>query len=1010
MRTRVLLISVLLSTMVLAQKYGIYQDCGKNGEIYIKDGTENGHDGVNLGLSVKWATCNVGASMPEGYGNYYAWGETSSKPVYNYYWGTYKYGNSSNSMTKYCANSSYGIVDNKTILEKADDAANVNWGGSWRMPTKAEWDELMNNCTATWTSNYNGTGVAGRIFTSKKIGYIDRSVFLPAAGVCNTAGHRAAGSNGFYWSSSLTGSYPDYACELSFDLYQIQETNGVRCYGFSVRPVCSLEKTKTDTMTLYATGCSTPNTIIAPEDSTITINAWAQENYHFVQWLDGVTDNPRSITVNGNATYTAVFAPNRYTISTTSSNGTITGGGTYNYGDTVTLAAIPNVGYHFTQWSDGNTDNPRIIVVSNNLSFSVNFFANAFDTLIVYQQCQKNGRSTRFGILGTTDNHDWIDLGLPSGTKWATCNLGASKPDEYGNYYAWGEVTTKKQYLISNYKHCSGTSYSMTKYCVDSDFGVVDNKQTLETIDDAVMQNWGKNWRMPTQDECQELLNACYWTWGQQNDITGCVVTSKYASKSNSIFLPAAGYKSNATVYKLNEWGYYWTSSLPGGYCNLACYFGFYESNSPTIGGFNYRERGQTIRPVCITSVPISRVTLQTNGCYYSNKYTIPTFSATIITAIPQAGYCFTQWSDGNADNPRQVVVTQDSTFIAEFSKQIDSTQIIDVAVYGDCSKNGYNKDFTHIAAVNSSSGRTSCEWVQLWEGGPKWATFNVGATITDYANLTKGADLTSFFNAFDQVQQCNTDNAGGLYAWNNPNFNGRKTTWTSSISTGISDVATTLWGSNWKTPTKTQIDTLQNSTYGKTTWTWCDGSTTQYVEGCSLKGFKVSGKGKYTENAIFLPAAGYFNVSNGNIVDPGNVGHCWSSTKYGSDYIYSLTFRSLDYNVISDVVYSSQWYGLSVRAVLVDNTVPTDNVTLTLKTNDCEANNVITCIKDQPLRITATDSECSKFVRWSDGTTKNPRVVSINGNCAYTAIFEKINYTITLDADEKKGTVVEEK
>ena len=121
--------------------------------------SHKGHEYVDLGLSVKWATCNVGATTPEGYGDYFAWGETQPKTTYN--WSTYKYCNGSYyTLTKYCVDYSYGTVDNKTTLELTDDAARVNWGGKWRMPTKAEYNELKNssNCTWTWTQK---SGVRG---------------------------------------------------------------------------------------------------------------------------------------------------------------------------------------------------------------------------------------------------------------------------------------------------------------------------------------------------------------------------------------------------------------------------------------------------------------------------------------------------------------------------------------------------------------------------------------------------------------------------------------------------------------------------------------------------------------------------------------------------------------------------------------------------------------------------------------------------------------------------------
>ena len=136
------------------------------------------HEYVDLGLSVKWATCNVGASKPEEYGDYFAWGETQPKNTYD--WSTYKWCNGSyDTQTKYCTKSSYGTVDNKTQLELSDDAARANWGGSWRMPTDAEMTELREQCTWTWTTQ---NGVYGYKVTSKKSGYTNKSIFLPAAG------------------------------------------------------------------------------------------------------------------------------------------------------------------------------------------------------------------------------------------------------------------------------------------------------------------------------------------------------------------------------------------------------------------------------------------------------------------------------------------------------------------------------------------------------------------------------------------------------------------------------------------------------------------------------------------------------------------------------------------------------------------------------------------------------------------------------------------------------------
>ena len=187
---------------------------------------------VDLGLSVKWATCNVGASKPEEYGYYFAWGEVDPKDYYE--WSNYKYCNgSSTSLTKYCTDSYYGTVDNKTTLDLSDDAAAVNWSGKWRMPTEAEQDELCQLCTWTWTSK---GGVNGYQVTGPN----GNNIFLPAAGYYRFDGSLLyAGSYGYYWSSSLNADYPNFACALYLYSDNVSRYNDdARCYGFTVRPVC----------------------------------------------------------------------------------------------------------------------------------------------------------------------------------------------------------------------------------------------------------------------------------------------------------------------------------------------------------------------------------------------------------------------------------------------------------------------------------------------------------------------------------------------------------------------------------------------------------------------------------------------------------------------------------------------------------------------------------------------------------------------------------------------------
>lgn len=193
------------------------------------------HEAVDLGLSsgLKWATCNVGATTPEGYGDYFAWGETSPKEVYDY--STYFDTNDGGStFTK------YNLTGGKTTLDPEDDAAHVNWGGNWRMPTKAEFDELRNTDNCTWEkkTNYNGTGVNGYLVTSKKNG---NSIFLPASGYYNGSSLSSDGSGGYYWSSSLSGNNSHYAYGLLCKTF-VDWLSNFRYYGQSVRPVCPKEE------------------------------------------------------------------------------------------------------------------------------------------------------------------------------------------------------------------------------------------------------------------------------------------------------------------------------------------------------------------------------------------------------------------------------------------------------------------------------------------------------------------------------------------------------------------------------------------------------------------------------------------------------------------------------------------------------------------------------------------------------------------------------------------------
>ena len=191
---------------------------------------------VDLGLSVKWASFNLGAEVPEGEGDYYAWGELTVKDSYDFT--NYRFSSSfSGPYSKYNTDDAYGKVDNKTTLEEDDDAAAARYLGTWRIPTEDEFTELMSadNCTWTWTQ-VNGKN--GYRVTGKKAGYTDKSIFLPAAGFKQQRELLYAGEIGFYWTASLYGPDPTSAVMGYFDQKEFVCSTHNRFVGLSIRPVC----------------------------------------------------------------------------------------------------------------------------------------------------------------------------------------------------------------------------------------------------------------------------------------------------------------------------------------------------------------------------------------------------------------------------------------------------------------------------------------------------------------------------------------------------------------------------------------------------------------------------------------------------------------------------------------------------------------------------------------------------------------------------------------------------
>ena len=392
------------------------------------------HDFVDLGLpsGTLWATTNVGATNPEDYGDYFGWAETTPNKE-NYAWTTTAYvyyEGSSLRFSKYNTSATYGDIDNLTELEPEDDAAYVNWGPAWRMPTSAQFDELRTKCTWTWTEV---NGVNGYVVTGPN----GNTIYIPAAGQRSGANITNVGK-GNYWSRALNTN-PMNANRLYFSNTMRQTSTSSRNNGLTVRPVYVAEEIPLD------------------------------EN-----------------------------------------RGDVTGDGNVNVGDVTALI-------HFVLSHEWPGDEPI---------------------------------------------DEYVDLGLPSGTLWATYNVGASRPEESGDYFAWGETTPNKEsyeWETTQWLYVENGQKRISKYNTKSEYGEVDNLIELELEDDAAYVNRGPEWRMPSKEQIDELIENCTWEWTSMNGKNGQLITGP---NGNTMFLPAAGYRLEDDLTNYDWQGNYWTRSL----------------------------------------------------------------------------------------------------------------------------------------------------------------------------------------------------------------------------------------------------------------------------------------------------------------------------------------------------------------------------------------------------------------------------------------------------------------
>ena len=419
-------------------------------------------EAIDLGLpsGILWASYNVGATTPEEYGGYYAWGETKEKDTY--FWTTYTHCDG-------VANSCHDIGTDISGTEY--DVAHVRWGGEWRMPTAEEFKELVYKCDHQTTTQ---NGVYGFKFTGPN----GNSIFFPAAGYHFNTGINKAGSSGEYWSSTVREN-KNYAYDTSMSVdYVYWDCYINRFAGLPVRPVKYSEPTLADLVELKGT---TVHIAAVGAGSTIIT----------------VKDDKSGQTASIDVTVTENSAPSSY--------------------------------------------------------------------------------------LTCPDDHHphLIDMGLPLGTKWACCNVGASKPEDYGNYYAWGETETKSTYNWETYIHKTG-DYN----CIDL------GPNIANTNYDVAHVQWGSPWQMPSGDEIKTLIEKCETHTETLNGVKGI---SFIGPNGGKLFFPIGGIYDEDSVRDQGRIGSYWASTCSNDWGAEGLDF-VYSSVSFNEAGV--RILGHSVRPV----------------------------------------------------------------------------------------------------------------------------------------------------------------------------------------------------------------------------------------------------------------------------------------------------------------------------------------------------------------------------------------------------------------------------
>ena len=528
--------------------------------------------------------------------------------------------------------------------------------------------------------------------------------------------------------------------------------------------------------------------------------------------------------------------------------GTATGDGIYEEGQSCTVSAAANDGYAFTNW----TENGIVVSISPTYSFTVD-----------------SDRTLMANFI--PGDHAYVDLGLPSGLLWATCNVGAENPEDYGDYFAWGETTPKESYTWENYIYmmlgASSWDPKLIKYCINSDDGYngfTDNLLTLLPEDDAATANWGNDWRTPTRTECLELINNTTHSWIALNGVNGCLFT---ASNGNSIFIPAAGFYDSFSgdLYDIGNIVVSWSSSLVEDYHSTEVWVLISRdgSNYPRMGDGGSRPHGITVRAVRSSAAPTGAI----NG-----KFTVNSNGDQVYFSQGNLQYI------GSASTPYWRFAENQWDYLGTTTSQNSSNQNVDRDLFG-WATSGY--DHGSVCYQPWSTSKTDSDYYAY--GDEDYNLYDgTGQADWGYNAISNGG------NQQNRWRTLTLSEWGYVFKWRATPSGIR---YAKAVLNGVNGVV--LLPDDWNT----SVYSLSNTNNSGANF------STNIITSSQWSALEQNG-------AVFLPAAG--NRNGTSVYNAGSSGLYWSATSRDDCDCWYFEFGSS----YLDTDYDWRYYGGSVRLV----------------------------------------------------------------------------------------------